>query len=104
MILRFFRAIVHEGQQSDFRQFFLGTALPFVRSHAGLEVVSVGLPHEISPDEFSMVMVWRDLEALKGFAGENWHEAVIHSDGARLLQEAHAHHYNWRGLEILGTS
>jgi hypothetical protein len=93
MILRFFRAIVHEGQQSDFRRFFLGTALPFVRSHAGLESVSVGLPHETSPNEFSMVMVWRDLAALKGFAGENWRQAVIHPDEAHLLKETHVHHY-----------
>jgi hypothetical protein len=93
MILRFFRAIVHEGQQSDFRSFFLGTALPSVRSHDGLESVSIGLPHEASPAEFSMVMVWRDLDALKGFTGENWHEAVIHPDEAHLLKETHVHHY-----------
>ena len=93
MLLRFFRAIVHEGKQSDFRQFFLGTAMPFVRSQPGLESVSVGLPHETSPTEFSMVMVWKDLEALKGFAGENWREPVIHPDEAHLLKETHVHHY-----------
>jgi hypothetical protein len=93
MILRFFRAIVHEGKQSDFQQFFLGTALPEVRSHAGLESVSVGLPHEISPTEFSMMMVWRDLDALKGFTGENWHQPVIHPDEVHLLKETHLYHY-----------
>jgi hypothetical protein len=100
MILRLFRVIVHEGQQSNFRRFFLGTALPFVHSHAGLESVSVGLPHETSPNEFSMVMVWRDLEALKGFAGENWREAVIHPDEAHLLKETHVHHYELARIKL----
>jgi len=93
MILRFFRAIVHEGKQTEFRKFFLGRALPGVRSQAGLESVSVGLPHAASPTEFSMVMVWRDLEALKGFTGENWQRAVIHPDEAHLLKETHVYHY-----------
>jgi hypothetical protein len=93
MILRVFRAIVHEDKQAEFRQFFLHTALPGVRAHAGLETVSVGLPHETSPTEFSMVMVWRDLDALKEFTGDNWLEPVIHPDEVHLLKETHVHHY-----------
>jgi quinol monooxygenase YgiN len=93
MILRFFRAIVHEGKQSEFRKFFLGTALPNVRAQPGLVSVSVGLPIDVSPTEFSMVMVWRDLDALKGFTGDNWQAAVIHPDEAHLLKETHVHHY-----------
>ena len=41
MILRLFRAIVHDGKQDEFTKFFLETALPSVRSHAGLVSVSV---------------------------------------------------------------
>ena len=40
-----------------------------------------------------MLTVWRDLNALKEFAGENWREAVIHPDEAHLLKETHVHHY-----------
>ncbi len=94
MILRVFRAIVHEGKQAEFAEFFLGTALPMVRSQAGLESVSVGLPHDASPTEFSMVMVWRDLESLKGFSGESWQQAVIHPDEEHLLKETFVHHYD----------
>lgn len=93
MILRIFRAIVHDGKQDEFRAFFLGTALSGVRSSAGLESVSVGLPTEESPNEFSMVMAWRDLEALKQFTGEKWREAVIHPDEAHLLKATHVYHY-----------
>ncbi len=94
MILRFFRAIVHEGKQNEFRRFFLGTALPNVRSQPGLVSVSVGLPSDGSSTEFSMVMVWRDLDALKGFTGENSQAAVIHPDEADLLKETHVYHYD----------
>ena len=41
-----------------------------------------------------MVMVWRDLDALKGFTGENWQAAVIHSDEVDLLKETHVYHYD----------
>ena len=94
MILRFFRAIVHDGKQREFRDFFLGTALPYVRSQDDLVSVSVGLPIDESPTEFSMVMVWRDLNALKGFTGESWQEAVIHPDEVQSLKETHVHHYD----------
>ena len=93
MILRFFRAIVHDGSQDEFRKFFLGTALPNVRAQAGLVSVSVGLPRPESPREFSMQMIWKDLESLQGFAGTNWRNAVIHPDEAHLLAETHVYHY-----------
>jgi heme-degrading monooxygenase HmoA len=94
MVIRVFRAVVREGQQSSFRKFFIETALPLVRSQDGLVSVSVGLPHEASPDEFAMVMVWRDLGALKRFAGDDWERAVIHPEEAHLLKETHVHHYH----------
>jgi heme-degrading monooxygenase HmoA len=93
MIIRFFRAIVQEGQENAFRNFFLSTALPLVRSQEGLVSVRVGLPPASTPTEFSMMTVWRDLEVLKGFAGEDWKKAVIHPDEANLLRETYVHHY-----------
>ena len=94
MIIRFFRAIVHEGQAEAFRAHFLDNVLPMIRSQEGLISASVGLPHESSPQEFSMVMRWRDLDAVKKFAGENWQTAVIDPEEARLLKETFVHHYH----------
>ena len=94
MIIRFFRAIVHDGQQDAFKTFFTDTALPLIRSHEGLVSATIGLPHSSSPNEFSMVMVWRDLDALKGFAGEDWRTAVVLPDEAHMLAETHVYHYN----------
>ena len=92
MIIRFYRATVHAGQHDAFKSFLLGTALPTVRTYDGLISASVGLPHESCPGEFSMVTVWRDLTALKGFTGEDWRSAVVHPDEAHLLKETHVHH------------
>ena len=94
MIIRFFRALVDDGQQDSFRKFFIKTALPLIRSQEGLVSVSVGLPHDTSPHEFSMVTIWRNLETLKQFAGEDWKSAVIHPDEAHLLKETFVHHYH----------
>ena len=94
MILRFFRAVIHEGKQAEFQKFFLGTVLPIIRSHAGLVAVSIGLPRPESPTEFCMSTVWQNLDALKGFAGETWQNAVFHPDERHLLKETHVHHYN----------
>jgi heme-degrading monooxygenase HmoA len=93
MIIRVFRARVFEGKQEEFEQFFLNKALPMIKSMEGLVSVSVGKPSESTPTEFMMTTVWRDLDSLKGFAGENWLNAVIDPDEADLLVETFAHHY-----------
>ena len=94
MILRFFRAEVHPGSQEEFRRFFLDKALPNIRRQKGLVSVMVGLPRPEAPCEFSMCMVWRDVEAIKGFAGENWNKAVIDPDEVHLLSQTHLYHYD----------
>ena len=70
MIVRFFRAIAHEGKREEFQSVFLEHVLPLIRSQEGLLSASVGLPHEGSPNEFCMHMIWRDLDAIRGFTGE----------------------------------
>lgn len=94
MILRVFRAVVHAGREAEFERFFLETALPLVRSQPGLLSAEVGRPHAVSPREFCMVMLWQDLDALRGFAGEDWDRAVIHPDEAHLLEATYVHHYD----------
>jgi quinol monooxygenase YgiN len=93
MVIRFFRAIAHEGQEKAFQKVFVGTVLPMIRAQDGLVMASVGLPHDSSPREFTMVMLWRDMESLRRFAGDDWQTAVIHPAEADLLQETFVHHY-----------
>ncbi len=100
MIIRFFRAIVHDDQADAFKTLFVETILPLIRSQDGLISASVGFPHESSPNEFSMIMHWRDMEAIKKFAGDNWQSAVILPEEAHLLKETFVYHYHgvslWR--------
>ena len=93
MIVRVFRAIVHPGKQREFEQFFLNKALPKIEAQPGLVSVMVGKPIESSPAEFLMTTVWQDVNALKGFAGEQWQNAVIDPDEVHLLKETFVHHY-----------
>ncbi len=93
MIIRIYRAIVHEGKQQEFERIFLETALPALKAQPGLISATPGLPLESSPNEFLMVMHWKDLESIKRFAGENWQQARIDPDEAHLLKETYVYHY-----------
>jgi heme-degrading monooxygenase HmoA len=93
IIVRVFKATVRKGKEEAFETFFLETALPLVRGQEGLVSVTVGLAHESSPSDFLMVTVWRDLNALKAFAGEQWEMAVVHPDEEHLLEEIAVSHY-----------
>lgn len=77
----------------QFERFFLDRALPLVRAQPGLVSVAVGRPPAAAHSEFVMITVWRDLDALKGFAGENWQEPRIEPDEADLLSGSVVHHY-----------
>lgn len=93
MILRIFRAFVHPGKQDAFRDFFVKTALPLVDGQPGCVSVQIGLPRPETPDEFVMIMVWRDVATLKEIVGEEWREAHVHPDQVELLRETKLHHY-----------
>lgn len=92
-IIRVFQATTKPGQEIAFEKFFTEAALPILQQHAGLVSVQIGLPSESSPQDFLMITTWRDLDALKGFAGENWKEAVIDPREAPLLSSARVSHY-----------
>ena len=100
MIIRFFRTIVHDGQIKAFKTLFVETILPLIRSQDGLISASIGLPHESSPTEFSMIMHWRDMQAIKKFAGDDWQTAVVLPVEAHIIKETFVYHYQgvalWR--------
>jgi heme-degrading monooxygenase HmoA len=97
MIIRVFRAIVRDGMQSEFARFFRETAIPLLESQPGMLGLTVGWPVAHSPNEFMMTTTWSDLESLKGFAGDNWANAVIDPAEAHLLRETFVHHYEGHG-------
>lgn len=93
MIVRVFRCRVRPEKQTEFEPFFYGKAIDNVRAHPGLVDVLVGRPLPVSPDEYLMTTVWRDLDALKAFAGPDWQRPYIDPAEADLITDVTVHHY-----------
>ncbi len=93
MILRVFQVTTHDGKEAEFETFFRETALPLMKAQPGLISLIPGLPRPETPNQFCMVMVWRDLEAMKAFVGEEWRNPHIHPDEARLVKARTITHY-----------
>lgn len=93
MILRVYRAVVHDGQQDAFRQFLEQTAIPVLEGHNGMRSLTVGWLHVLSPREFSLIMIWETIDDLIGFTGPEWRGAVVHPDEAHLLEASYVSHF-----------
>jgi heme-degrading monooxygenase HmoA len=93
MIIRVFRARVRPGKQQQFELKVRELSIPLVRSQKGLIAFFSGRPMESSPDEFVMVTAWKDLEALRAFAGDDWNVSVIPDPERPLLEDSFVHHY-----------
>jgi hypothetical protein len=52
-----------------------------------------GAPRKESPTEFCMVMIWKDLDALMAFVGDDYENAHIHPDEAVLVKARAIKHY-----------
>ena len=48
---------------------------------------------ESEPDNYVLVSVWKDLAAVKGFAGAQWQRPVALPGEAHLMEESIVHHY-----------
>jgi heme-degrading monooxygenase HmoA len=93
MIIRVFRGVVQPGKQEEFLRVLEDQGIPHFRAHPGMLGIHVGMPTEASPDEFLVTSMWKDLDALRTFAGERWYEAKILPGERTLLKSAHVHHY-----------
>ena len=93
MIVRVFQVTAQEGKEREFEEFFREEALPLVARQPGLVSVTAGVPRAETPRDFCMVMVWRDVESLKAFAGEDWQKPHIHPDEAALVESRTLSHY-----------
>lgn len=94
MILRIFQVTTHPGKEAEFGTFFHQTAIPLMKTVDGLLAVLPGAPRPDTPNAFAFVMVWRDLEALKAFAGDDYAAPHIHPDEAELVAARSITHYD----------
>ena len=99
MILRQFRVTIHEGQEPAFEAVFRDEILPMVKRQEGLVWVAAGKPWQDAANVFCMTMLWRDLDAIEGFAGPDWSKARIEPQEAHLIKSTSLEHY-----ELLGST
>lgn len=99
MILRQFRLTVHDGKAAEFEPIFRDLVLPMVTSHDGLVWVGAGKPWNGDPNVFCMTMLWRDIDSIKAFAGEDWLEARIEPEEEDLIASTTLEHF-----ELLGET
>lgn len=93
MIVRVFRGQVKPGHGPAFERHLRETGIPEFHRHPGMLRVHVGWPSEQAPDEFLVVTLWRDLDALRGYTGARWTEAKVAPEEAALLRRTFVHHY-----------
>ncbi|HUS52803.1 MAG TPA: hypothetical protein VMY41_02220 [Thermohalobaculum sp.] len=92
MIMRIFQVVTRTGKEKEFGEFFHETAIPLMQSTKGIVSVLPGAPRPDSPREFSFVMVWENLEALKAFVGEDYASPHIDPAEAELVESRSIKH------------
>jgi len=93
MIIRVFRATIREGRTADFKRMVEEQSIPWMEQADGMLGCFPGEPLPGSPREFVMVSLWRDVDALREFAGSSWDTPVVTPDEAPLVEKMSAHHY-----------
>lgn len=94
MIMRIFQVTTQPGKEAEFGKFFHETAIPLMKRTEGLVDVFPGAPRTDSPTEFCMVMLWKDLDSLKAFVGEDYQNAHILPEEAELVAARAIKHYH----------
>ncbi len=95
MILQVFRAKIRKGKEEEFKKKVREQSLPRLRSQDGMANAFPGAPFSETESEFVMVTLWRDLDALKIFLGENWEKPMVSPDEAPLVEEMSVRHYQF---------
>ncbi len=94
MIMRVLRARVKPGRLKDYQRLCEEKSFPHLRATPGLVALHMGVPLVSQPEECVIVSVWRDLDALVDFAGEQWREVVVLPGEAELVDEMVVEHYD----------
>ncbi len=93
MILRVFRARIHEDRVADFKKMVQEQSIPWLEKSDGMLGYFPGEPYGANKRDFMMVTLWRDLDALKAFAGQDWDNPVVTDEEAPLVEAMFADHY-----------
>ncbi len=94
MIMRIFQVVTRPGKEREFGRFFHETAIPLMQNTKGIVSVFPGAAREDSPREFSFVMIWKDLESLKNFVGNDYQTPHIDPAEDELVESRSIKHYD----------
>lgn len=92
MITRIFKILVEPTLQNEFEEKFQTISVPFVKKHQGLISVSIGKSLQVQ-NEYIMISVWKDFEALKQFTRETWKQPIIPEGMEKFVSKCWVHHY-----------
>jgi heme-degrading monooxygenase HmoA len=95
MIMRIIQVVTRPGKEEEFGEFFHKTAIPLMRNTDGIVQVLPGAPRAESPREFSFVMIWESLDALKAFVGDDYTSPHIDPAEAELVESRSIKHYDF---------
>lgn len=94
MIMRIFQVVTRPGKEEAFARFFHDTAIPLMKGTDGIVDVYPGAARPDSPREFSFVMIWKDLDSLKAFVGDDYQTPHIDPAEAELVESRSIKHYD----------
>ncbi len=94
MIMRIFQVVTRPGKEEEFGKLFNETAIPLMKSTKGIVSVLPGAPRPESPREFSFVMIWESLDALKAFVGDDYANPHVDPAEADLVESRTIRHYD----------
>ena len=93
MILRVFRAVIREHRVDEFKRLVQEQSIPWLKGTDGMLAYFPGQPFEDNEREFTMVTLWRDLDAVKAFCGDDWNNPAVTEDEAPLVEAMYVEHY-----------
>jgi transposase/heme-degrading monooxygenase HmoA len=94
MIIRVFSARLKRGARDAYEDLCQRVSVPLMSAQPGFLTWRMGAERPGHPDDFVFVSLWRDLESLKAFTGEEWQAASILPGEADLLERVAVHHYD----------
>jgi transposase/quinol monooxygenase YgiN len=94
MLIRIFRAQLKPGAWTAFLLLCEEHSVPLMRAQPGCLGTHIGVQSPASPNVFAVVSMWRDLESLQAFVGENWQASLILPGEADLLERVIVEHYS----------
>ncbi len=94
MILRVLRAHTKPDMRGAFERLCREKSVPHIRRTPGFVALQILKPLPNRPDDFVLISTWKDLDALRGFAGERWEEVVLLPGEADLVESLSVEHYD----------